>query len=286
MEKTFTKQSIIILTVMLLAIGSGLPWLFYPATVAWPATVIGLHFILLSIACYLFVRFRYLTYLVFTVLPIASLFFFISRSPDWFILAKFYTIVVYLLVIQVTKDFKKLDNKWMYYAIFALLFINIFEATFRDFQNGFYINMVSGILLMVTIPSMKSMRVVKGKTTNFLWDMPILWMLFYAFWNVSFVYSGYPHAGFIQIAVNMIPLLVGLVNPGLWLETRVITLAAHMVTYVYVKPYNMMMYLPIKAEMMGFVVSLSTLHGITLGLGIATLVYTIYRNNLKGIVAA
>ncbi len=286
MEKSFDKRYVIIATALLAVLALVVPWLISTKEVAIPCTIIVFHFLVILSTSYFIRRYKWSVYCLFIILPLISLPILLAKGQDWFIIAKTYTIIVYLLWIQFSRDIKKLNSsRVMFIGIYALLVINIAEAMLRDYQNGYYINTISGLILCLTIPSIKKMKVNTSKKWNdFNWDMGIVWMFFYAVWNVTFVYSTFPHGGLTQIAVNLVPLLVGLVNSKLWLQTRVITLATHMMIRIYFTAYNDSMFFNITNQTSGFLPSINILHGVTLGLGIAAIIEVLLKrevNNVK-----
>lgn len=142
----------------------------------------------------------------------------------------------------------------------------------RDFQNGYYLNVISGVILCITIPSFKKITVDNStKWRDLHWEKTIIWMVFYAIWNVTFVYSTFPYGGAIHIAVNLVPLVIGIYNPKIWIQTRVISLAIHMMLRIYFSSYNDAMLLPLTSEMPAVVQSITLMHVLTFTLGLLAL---------------
>lgn len=205
---------------------------------------------------------------VFVLAPLVSIPFLINSKADvnWFVIAKTYTIVVYLLWIQATRMMKKLSrNKIMLTGIYLLLVINILEAIMRDFQIGSYLNSCAGIFLCITIPLVKDIHIDKeAKHNDLIWNMSRLWVLAYTLWNITFVYGNFPHGPGVHLAVLGVPLMVGLINPKIWLQARVITLATHMMLRLFLNDYVQSMYFSITRETSFFMPSLWVLQSLAL----------------------
>ncbi len=200
------------------------------------AVIFGLH--------ELFRKVPVLVYPVFLVVPAVILLLPEEQTglTDWFIIAKTFTIVVYLLLIQITRSFSKLQNsRVMMGIIYAMLIINIFEASGNDLKAaiaqdslGLFISAAAGVVLCLTIPLLKDMRIDTGTSFKDLeWDMPRLWIITYTLWNWTYIYGQYGDGAMVHFAVLAVPLIVGMRNPKVWLQARVITLA----TYMMIRPF-------------------------------------------------
>lgn len=112
------------------------------------------------------------------------------------------------------------------YIKIALIFlaINIMEATLTDLKKKKYFNVVTGILLTVSILAMKANWLGKYYDANLPTSLgTILWWIAYTFWNWFFVTNEFsPAISRYHIAVLASPILGVLItqNPGLWLIFR------------------------------------------------------------------
>ncbi len=268
------KKASLLGGVLVLALGSVLgSYLFFSKEVTMSIAIIVFHFVLIFGVTELVRRYKWLVYTIYVILPLISLPVWLSQGQDWFVIAKTYTIIVYMLWIQLTRDVKKYQTSTvMIYGIYGLLIFNILEAMLRDFQTGYYLNVVSGLILCITIPTFKKISVdTTTKWRDLHWEKTVIWMIFYAIWNVTFVYSTFPYGGAIHIAVNLVPLVIGLYNPKIWIQARVISLATHMMLRIYFSSYNDAMLLPLTADMRGVIQSISIMHVLTFALGLMAL---------------
>lgn len=119
---------------------------------------------------------------------------------------------------------------WFFYAI---LFLNIAEATVKDVQLGNYANAVAGFLLCVTIPyAPKFWTITKDRNGELIAYTTAAWNFLYTTWNLAFVYAeavGSAHfAGTVCIllAAEIYPLLAR--RPELYIMARIYTLGAHL----------------------------------------------------------
>ncbi len=270
--------------VLVLALGSVLgSYLFLSKEVTVSISIIVFHFLLIFGVTELVRRYKWLVYTIYVVLPLISLPIWLSQGQDWFVIAKTYTIIVYMLWIQLTRDVKKFQTSTiMLYGIYGLLIFNILEAMLRDFQTGYYLNMVSGAILCLTIPSWKKISVDNStKWKDLHWEKTTIWMIFYAIWNITFVYSTFPYGGAIHIAVNLVPLVIGLYNPKIWIQARVISLATHMMLRIYFSNYNDAMLLPLTSDMRGVIQSINMLHILTFVLGLMAIGEIVLKQRRK-----
>jgi hypothetical protein len=126
--------------------------------------------------------------------------------------------------------FKKKGFLWFFYCI---LFLNIMEATIKDFTTGNLFNAMTGFLLCVTIPfayKSKFWLVSKEKYGDLLLYTTAAWNFLYTTWNACFVY-GESHEYFasslcILVAAEIYPIIKR--RPELYLTARIYTLAAHL----------------------------------------------------------
>ena len=126
-----------------------------------------------------------------------------------------------------------LKSKQFLWFFYAILFLNIAEASVKDLQMGNYYNAMAGFLLCVTIPyAPKFWTFTKDGNAELIAYTTAAWNFLYTTWNLAFVYAediGGPHwAGTICIllAAELYPLLVR--RPELYIMARIYTLGAHL----------------------------------------------------------
>lgn len=161
----------------------------------------------------------------------------------WFRWFKILSVILPLIVvgfsrIAVAEDrqgrvWDVLKSKQFLWFFYAILFLNIAEASVKDLQMGNYYNAMAGFLLCVTIPyAPKFWTFTKDGNAELIAYTTAAWNFLYTTWNLAFVYAediGGPHwAGTICIllAAELYPLLVR--RPELYIMARIYTLGAHL----------------------------------------------------------
>jgi hypothetical protein len=125
---------------------------------------------------------------------------------------------------------------WLLWALYGVLFLNIAEATLKDFATANYANGIVGVILCLTIPLVKAKGQIqkkwqfsKEKPGDLLAFTSPMWNFVYTTWNLAFVFG--ENAGFfassfcILIAAELYPIIKK--RPELYVTARVYTLAFH-----------------------------------------------------------
>ena len=131
------------------------------------------------------------------------------------------------------KVWKALQQEWPMWILYGVLFLNIAEATMKDFQANNFYNVIAGFILCATIPfpnRKKFWNISKEAPGDVIAYTTLGWNFLYTTWNACFVYgeSGVYFASSlcIIIAAEAYPLLKG--RPELYITARVYTLATHL----------------------------------------------------------
>jgi len=129
------------------------------------------------------------------------------------------------------KIWSSLQKNWVLWILYGVLFLNIMEATIKDFTMGNYFNAACGFLLCVTIPfPPKFWRISSEKHGDLIAYTTIAWNFLYTTWNACFVYAESPKffasSLCILLAAEIYPILKK--RPELYITARVYTLAAHL----------------------------------------------------------
>lgn len=160
----------------------------------------------------------------------------------WFRWAKIFSVILPTIILGFSRIAHLTDKKgkiwgafrktWILYFFYGVLFLNIMEATLKDFALGNYFNAICGIVLCVTIPiplkywavSMKEGCDIVGYTT-------IAWNILYTTWNACFVFGESPNyfasSVCILLAAEIYPMIKR--RPELYCTARIYTLAAHLI---------------------------------------------------------
>lgn len=177
---------------------------------------------------------------VFCLLPVLLTPWWMEGNPQFglFPWVKLYS-VLFTLTWATFARFTKLGRKtWWRQGVACLLIINIFEAIVQDASNSqlaHWLVVVSGILLVVTLPSFRhSIQIdLPSSHQDLIFNgMDRKWIIEYTIWNAAFVYLNFPAIIGHQLAVLLAAALIGLKNPVLWLQARGYTLGTSLLLLV------------------------------------------------------
>lgn len=129
------------------------------------------------------------------------------------------------------KVWNALQKDWVLWVLYGVLFLNIMEATIKDFTMGNIFNAICGFLLCVTIPfPPKYWRISTEKYGDLVAYTTVAWNFLYTTWNACFVYAESPtffaSSLCILLAAEIYPIIKK--RPELYITARVYTLAAHL----------------------------------------------------------
>lgn len=184
--------------------------------------------------------------LVFWILAIFTFPLWPAQLDGWFRWAKTLSVIIPTALLVGTgriANYENLKGKWTFFkkdwllwALYGVLFLNIAEATLKDFATANYANAIVGVILCVTIPLVKAKGYKKPK-----WEFSLkkpgdllaftspMWNFVYTTWNLAFVFgenAGYFASSFcILIAAELYPIIKK--RPELYVTARVYTLAFH-----------------------------------------------------------
>lgn len=159
----------------------------------------------------------------------------------WFRWAKTLSILLPIIVFSLIrianyenrsgKFWEAFKKPWTMWFLYGILFLNIMEATIKDYSTGNLFNALCGFLLCVTIPyPLKYWKVSKEKHGDLVAYTTIFWNFAYTTWNLCFVYgeSGayFASSVCILLAAEIYPIIVK--RPELYITARVYTLAIHL----------------------------------------------------------
>lgn len=181
----------------------------------------------------LFRKSKYASAAFFFVLPAMLAFWWYQQSMSTFYWAKIGTMLFAIMWLQLCRFTTIFEKKWVKIVAFLLLSLNILEAVLKDVSAGAttgYLNALAGILLIASLPRINSMSVDHGsKHKDFLWDLPMLWIIGYTVWNWLFVYLNYPeNIGRTSILLAA-ALVVAFQDRKRWLQSRMFTLTTYLI---------------------------------------------------------
>lgn len=123
------------------------------------------------------------------------------------------------------------QSRWALAVAFLLLPINILEAVTKDMVGGHaahHLVAFSGVMLLFGLPNpVSSIQIDSSRSLRDLHYLGLsrLWIIGYTIWNAAFVYLNFPAITGHQLAVLSAALIVGLIEPRLWLQARTFSLA-------------------------------------------------------------
>lgn len=181
-----------------------------------------------------------------------------SEITSWFTWVKVYSALAGSLIYMVIRytDYHK-KHKWYIFLVPGILAINIIEAAVRELQVGLagfngmvdgmyyisggwnYVNAAAGVLSMLLICGWAGIHGTTGKKRDMVWpDMTIMYVVAYAVWNISYVYSCAPGNAFYSgVALNIAPIIPAIFwAKGTWMQNRAHTLSFWMI-WVMTFPY-------------------------------------------------
>ena len=178
---------------------------------------------------YCFHRYLKLSWLVFVFLPLLITPFWVFEIHDYspFMWVKLYSVLPAVLLVLLLRTFEFRGKRKLFYLLYLFFCLNIAEAVVKAATAGTipcYFNMATGILLILTIPSIQSFSVASEKPHPLEWKQSYVWILIYTLWNWTFVCLCFNESALRTSAILLGPLLVGFWNWRWWFQARVITL--------------------------------------------------------------
>lgn len=212
----------------------------------WQYLVSMAAYIIILLLAVEFMRKHYKVAAIFWILALLSFPLWHTQLHGWFRWAKTFSVLIPTALIvglarianlEKRKDWLEIFRKnWVLWTLYGVLGLNILEASLKDLAMGNYFNAISGFILIVTIPLVKSQ---KGKKKGWVFsdkkpgDLIVftdpLWNFLYTTWNIAFVFAENP--GFaasslcILLAAELYPIIMK--RPELYVQARVYTLAIH-----------------------------------------------------------
>lgn len=124
------------------------------------------------------------------------------------------------------------DRPWARLSIPLLLAANILEAVTLDALGGsvgHWLVAVAGLILIGTIPrEHRAVTIGAGPCRDLRLSLTRGWVIAYTAWNWAFVSLNYPVLLGHHTAVLAAALIVGLIDPRRWLQTRAATLGLNL----------------------------------------------------------
>lgn len=207
------------------------------------AVSMGGYFIILMVIVE-FMRKHYRFSSFFWIATLVTVPLWVMNVDGWFRWAKvcsviFPTIFLGFCRVAVYEDrrgeiWDKIKGQWTLWFFYGILFLNIMEATIKDFTEGNAFNGMVGLMLCATIPlatGKKYWKFTKQEPGDLLVFTTAAWNFMYTTWNLCFVFGERPNPKYfassicILAAAEIYPILKN--RPELYVMARVYTLATH-----------------------------------------------------------
>jgi len=194
----------------------------------------SLLFIFLLVSNEIFRRSKIMGWLAFLILPILLIPWgiYFDKNYSLFLWLKTYSVPAAACIVLLYR-FSQLEHKqWLTYLLWLILALNILEAVVDSFVRGepfMYLNAVAGIILIISIPKMNILVDNRDQKRDFLWMMPLGWIIGYTLWNWTFVYLGWTDLSVRHIPILLAPLAFEFIKPGIWFQTRAFTLGIYVI---------------------------------------------------------
>lgn len=153
-----------------------------------------------------------------------------TNDYNWFQWVKLYTIAFCCCWGTVVRFTALGERRWVRLSIPLLLAGNVLEAVVLDATGGGWAHglaAVAGLVLIVTIP-MGRASTVAGPCRDLHLPLTRGWVIGYTAWNWAFVALNFPALLGHHTAVLAAALVVGLIDPRRWLQTRACTLGLNL----------------------------------------------------------
>lgn len=151
----------------------------------------------------------------------------------WFNIAKSFTLVFVVIYGTIVRfNFKK---KWAMIVLALMLHLNILEAVLKDLQSANFINVISGVIVLLLLPWPSKLKISEKtgqKPAQISYPMSWVAIIAYCLWHMCFMYSYESVRGikgdylWLNIVLLGIPLLVAFYqNHKVFFQVRLYTLA-------------------------------------------------------------
>ncbi len=162
-----------------------------------------------------------------------------SSVYDVFSWLKIYSVLIFLwvtIILRFSTLIEKYENA-IKISLYLLLQVNIVEAVLMDASKQHFSNVLLGVVLMVTLPSWKSITLKANTFLAIHWSLPIHWIIAYTLWNWLFVNFQFPMLAGIHLVLLAGPLIAAFYNQRMWIYYRSHSLGVHLVL-IFTFPYQ------------------------------------------------
>jgi len=167
--------------------------------------------------------------------------FWIGSVVGWFRWFKMLSVLVPVIILGFARiaNYEKKESfwtlfrkPWVLYFFYAVISLNILEATLKDFTLGHHTNVLPGLILILTVPMPKKYwEISKEKYGDILAYTTIRWSLLYTTWNACFVYGESPAYFFSSCCILLAAVVYPIIKrkPELYMTARIYSLITHLI---------------------------------------------------------
>jgi len=167
--------------------------------------------------------------------------FWLGSVSGWFRWVKMLSVLVPVIILGFTRLAQSSERKgiynlfkgnWVLYFFYAVITMNILEATLKDVALGHYLNALPGFILIITVPMpIKYWEVSKEKSRDILCYSTYTWSILYTTWNACFVYGESPAYFFSSCCILMAAMIYPMLakKPELYMTARIYSLITHLI---------------------------------------------------------
>lgn len=222
-------------------LGGGENLKFTHRSTGWPYLHWAFVFIGLAVTFLMWRQWKWFTPIVMGAGIVILTFYWINNSgvTAMFRWVKLYTLVVSVWFFWIVRFTPLHKYRWMRFLVAAILVVNICEAVEVDFRSGYIPNILNGaagILNILAITRWNGLGPNRRPVRDLIWPgQAVLWIIAYDIWNVSFSYFNFNEYTSNSIALNLVPTLLALWIPGIWVSARGTTLGFF---YIYLFSFS------------------------------------------------
>jgi len=180
-------------------------------------------------------RYAFLAWTVILVIPVLYFPFWLQHDKITYFFSLKFPLVLLGAVWFLMLRYTRLGNrKWPLVFLYSLTIINILAAVYHDYQSGYYLNTIAGVLLIFSFPNFNHIE-IKGEYNKkeLTWNIPFFWIFCYTLWNWSFCYSNWFLERKSMALILLVSIFFGIIKRKRWLEMRYYSLFLYMLTFYY-----------------------------------------------------
>ncbi|MCG8570695.1 MAG: DUF5692 family protein [Spirochaetes bacterium] len=117
----------------------------------------------------------------------------------------------------------KPETRWAKILRVVFFGVNILEAVITEFVNGYFLNPIAGLLILLTLPGWNSIEIDEDRG-RLVWDSSFIWVLAYSLWNICFSINLYPALWYLNSLHVVVAFIFVFRHPQWYAEIRAVSL--------------------------------------------------------------